>query len=875
MNTATWPLVGRAGELTRVVDAMDGDTGGVLLAGPAGVGKTRLAFECEGLAADRGYASAHVRANRSSATIPYGAFAGLLPPASRAPESRGDLLRYFAEAVVDHSGGRPLLLVVDDAHDLDEASAALLLHLVLQGGVFPVVTLRTGAEAPESVVMLWKDELLERVEVSPLTVADIAMLAADVLGGPVDGTTVHALWTTSGGNVLFLRELIIAAVESGALSDERGIWRLQGSLAASPRLTELVRMRLGSLDDDERHALEIVSVGEPVTLTILESLTNRACIERLEARALVDVAAEDSTRQVRMAHPLYGEVLRAEVPGTRHERIARELADALERSGGLSADDAIRVAVWRLESGDTKHAELLLAAARQAAFAFDFPLARRLGRAAWDAGAGVPAAHLLGVMLDNLGEHEEAEEVLRIAEPEARTDQERAQIAEARFANLFRGLGRPAEAEQVALAAERAVTDLNLRAELVSQRAIHALFAGNMTDAVVLGEPLLDEARYPSRVVVKAALAVAPAFALSGRTQEAIAVADRAFELRLELGDQVQMAGPGVYLVARALALTEAGRLDEAAATAHAGYDGALASQVLEGQGWFTVMLGRIGLLQGRPVTAARWLREAAVLWGELAHPSARWGFGGLAHALALSGDLDGAEAALSDLDAEPPTPIRMMDVDIERGRAWFTWFRGEHARALVMLRAAGEFGVEDGQFALAAGAFHDLARLGEAAEAVERLEAIAAHVGGRLMTARLAYATALAKADAPGLDTASDAFEALGARLFAAEAANQASIRYDREGLRRRASASAQRAHALAEHCEGAHTPALESGTEPVALTKRELEVATLAARGLTSREIAEALVVSTRTVENHLQRAYEKLGVSGRAALTEALGT
>ena len=61
MNTASWPLVGRTGQLSRVVGAMDGDAGGVLLAGPAGVGKTRLAFECVTLAADRGYATAHVR----------------------------------------------------------------------------------------------------------------------------------------------------------------------------------------------------------------------------------------------------------------------------------------------------------------------------------------------------------------------------------------------------------------------------------------------------------------------------------------------------------------------------------------------------------------------------------------------------------------------------------------------------------------------------------------------------------------------------------------------------------------------------------------------------------------------------------------------
>ncbi|HYV60635.1 MAG TPA: LuxR C-terminal-related transcriptional regulator [Acidimicrobiia bacterium] len=875
MNTGTWPLVGRVTELTQVAGAMGGEAGGVLFAGPAGVGKTRLAVECLGLASQRGYRTAHVRANRSSATIPYGAFAALLPPAtSRESESRGDLLRYFAEAILDDPDGRRLLLVVDDAHDLDDASAALLLHLVLHGSVFPVVTLRTAEPAPESVVMLWKDELLHRIEVSPLTVADIAMLAADVLGGPVDGTTVHALRTASEGNVLFLRELILSAVASGSLTDVRGMWRLQGSLSASPRLTELVRMRLGTLDEAERHALEVVSVGEPVAFPTVDALADRACIEGLEARALVDIETDGSGGQVRMAHPLYGEVLRAELPSGRYGRICRLLADAVEGSGELSADDALRVGVWRLESGDTEHAQLLMTAAHQAAFAFDFPLARRLAAAAWEAGAGIEAGHVLGNMLDTLGEHEAAEDVLRTVEAEARTDEERVQISEARVGNLFRGLGRTEQAEEVTLAAERAVRDPELRAELTAQRAVHAVFAADMGEALALSEPLLDETRHPGRVVVKAALAAGTALALAGRTADAIRVADRAFELRMELGNQVQMAGPGVYLVARALALTEAGRLEEAEATAEAGYHGAVESQVLEGQGWFTVMLGRTCLLQGRVETAARWLREAAVLWGELAHPSARWAFGGLAHALALGGDLDAAEAALEDLDAEPPTPIRMMDVDIERGRAWYTWLRGEHGRALGMLHAAADAGVTNGQYALAAGAFHDLVRLGEPAEAVEHLERVAEHVDGQLMPARLTHATALSKSDPPGLDDASEAFEAIGGWLYAAEAATQASTLYGREGLRRRASASAQRARTLAERCEGAKSPALETGPQPVALTKREREVATLAARGLTSREIAETIVVSTRTVENHLQRAYEKLGVSGRSELAAALG-
>ena len=89
----------------------------------------------------------------------------------------------------------------------------------------------------------------------------------------------------------------------------------------------------------------------------------------------------------------------------------------------------------------------------------------------WTRARGVEAGHLLGGMLDTLGEHEAAEEVLRVVEAEAHTDEDRERISEARAANLFRGLGRTADAEAVTIAAERAITDPNLRAELTARRA--------------------------------------------------------------------------------------------------------------------------------------------------------------------------------------------------------------------------------------------------------------------------------------------------------------------------------------------------------------------------------------------------------------------
>jgi DNA-binding NarL/FixJ family response regulator len=92
-------------------------------------------------------------------------------------------------------------------------------------------------------------------------------------------------------------------------------------------------------------------------------------------------------------------------------------------------------------------------------------------------------------------------------------------------------------------------------------------------------------------------------------------------------------------------------------------------------------------------------------------------------------------------------------------------------------------------------------------------------------------------------------------------------------EGRASSALAAAARGQALAERCEGARTPALTALTEPLPFTRREREVVTLAAGGLSNREIADRLVVSVRTVDNHLHSAYSKLGVAGREELPEIL--
>jgi DNA-binding CsgD family transcriptional regulator len=181
--------------------------------------------------------------------------------------------------------------------------------------------------------------------------------------------------------------------------------------------------------------------------------------------------------------------------------------------------------------------------------------------------------------------------------------------------------------------------------------------------------------------------------------------------------------------------------------------------------------------------------------------------------------------------------------------------------------------------------ALHDLARfqgLGArgtpaAAAMVGRLEELADQVDGRLAPACAAHARALAAGDGVALDVAADTFVELGFDLFAAEAQAAAAEAHAAAGQKARAHASAERARRLAAACVGATTPLLRrlgAAGQPGDLTRREREIAELAARGHTDREIAGMLYLSVRTVHAHLRSAYAKLGVAGRGELAAALG-
>jgi DNA-binding CsgD family transcriptional regulator len=863
-----WPLVGRDRDLADISAARAAArAGGLLLGGPAGVGKTRLAREAAAVAERGGETVRWVRATRSASPIPLGAFAPLLPPEELG--EGGAQLRRAADALRAGSDEQ-FLLVVDDVQFLDETSAALLLQLVVMGAAFLVATLRTGEDPPDAVVALWKDELVERQEVRPLSPDDVTTLLGLVLG-EVEASTALALARASGGNPLYLRELVLAAQDAGTLHDSGGMWRLQGRVSTSPRLKELVSVRLGGLSTAAQRVLDLVAVGEPIGMLGLERLTGGAGIDDLERRGLIEVLHDERRANVRVAHTVYGEVVRESMTSRGYRDVCQSLANAVEGNGARRRDDKRRIAMWRLEAGVRADIAELLAAAHDSRVASDYASTERFARAARDAGGGPTAGRLLGEVLDELGRHDEAEAVLAAAAAETSEDGERTFIAVARADNLFRGMGRAEAADGVLAEVRAQVSDSGLIGELDAQLALNRLFAGRVQEVFDITEPMLTTADL--RAYSQAALQAGVARFLAGRYDDAVETSTRGFEARIALVDEVQLADAGIHLVALSFAQVERGDIEHGIATARAGYEGAAAMGHRNGQAYFAIALARGHLVRGEVVSSARYAREAALLYGEFNHPGSRWGFGALALALAHAGDVARAEEALSDLDAEPDTPVEMMDPDIDRARAWVVAARGELPRARSMLFAAADRAAATGRHGLELGALFDVARLGDPAGARDRLAPLQERVQGGLAALRIDFVDALARGDAVALDEVAGALAVCGARLWAAEAANESAIAYRVAGAPRAASAAAQRAATLSAECEGARTPALLHGTNTAVLTRREREIATLAAQGHSSREIADALVVSPRTVENHLQRAYEKLGVRGRADLGEAL--
>jgi len=769
----------------------------------------------------------------------------------------------------DEAGGRPLLVFVDDGHLLDDGSV-MLVHQLAQTGTATVLVCvlsagRAGQPSTDSMVVLWKDLHAERIALEPLDVAATEDLLSTVLGGPVDAATIRRISEESLGDPQFIRELVTGAADKGALVQESGLWRLRGPLEPTPRLVELVNIRLGALSDAERHVLELAAIGEPLAQPTLDELTDAVAVESLEDKGFITSRMDGRRLQVCLAHPVVGEVIRLGISPRRERALARSLA---ESTGDRRQEDTLLLASLRLVGGGGSK-ELLLAGAKAARAQRDFPLTEKMARAAIDGGAGFEARYLAADAAHSRGRHDQAAHELAALATDAQTFQERAQVAILRFDHAFFLTG---DADLSAIEAlSRKVDDPLWRDELLARRLSRlGLTEGPRAVLESVTTPFLRSADAPRTSLDTV---VARALTRTGRLHEAIALLNPTADPTMRSGESspAEPLNPFGY---HALALVGLGRLSDAEEVLVREQDDHVGVPATLEHASVSYALAVLRLEQGRVQSAFVQANSAASVFVELGMPTvARPCYALSAYALALAGLAAKATETLAELDALGVPEDMQYETDVLQSRAWTSAASGDLATARKNLEMAVDLGRQTGDRLGTTRALHGLARMGRARQVADQLEVLADHVDGPLTEARLAYTLAATSKDSVALEEAAARFEDIGALLYAAESLGEAAVHLRREGSSREAAAVQQKAARLLARCEGAVTPFVRAIGARAQLTPAELDTALQAATGSTDKQIAELMNLSVRTVENRLHRAYQKLGLSHRRELADAL--
>jgi DNA-binding NarL/FixJ family response regulator len=863
----TWPLVGRALELERIAQARAQGRNAVVIDGPAGVGKSRLAREVLAQAERDGALTGWVPATRSAASVPLGAFAAVIPSEVRS-DDLFELMQRSVQALRERAAGRALVLGIDDAQWLDPTSATLVLHLASTGTAFVVASVRTGETCPDAIVSLWKDAGAPRLELGLLTDQQAETLVEAILGGPVERGARRWVAQTSRGNALYVRELVLGALAGGALEPASGLWRLPVRPPVSASLTELVTARLAGLTGAEQRALELVALGEPVRLAEALALAGSQPLAATEARGLVSVEGTGADAEVRLSHPLYGEVIRTGLPSLRGRELRLALVKTVQARDSLGSEDHLRLARWLIDAGEAIPTELLLRAARAANRAGDPAFGAALAARALEADEGIEAALLLARAHTVRSRFEEAAAVLAAAEGRIATQEAALEYLEQQSEVLHWGLRRPAELRRLLERAaswwpepewERRLEPLRLRVASFEQLGFSVTASTEVLDTTKTG----TDARHQVEPVHVANLFY------SGRTGEALRLARR-----------IRPALP-LRSLSDALALSLWSRVSLETGDHWAELDSFMAATLeaavrlgdhpAAGQSAYSLACLRFAA--GRYVEAGELLAESEVQFerhdpvGLLAVISAMQTEVACCteNRAEISPALERCHARLGETG-----PLAHQQPYVVRAEAWAAYATGDPPSAQRRLMDAAA-GLSPSPVHAARLTYEAMRAGAPARRLAEPLQKLRDRCDARLVARYADHAAALAADDGPALLKVAEEMESIGALRYGTEAAAQASDAYAREGRSDSARRAAARSHDLHARGQGGRAPALtELDGAAVALTAREAQLTHLASEGLSNAEIAERLVLSVRTVESHLYRAMQKLGVSDRRELS-----
>jgi DNA-binding SARP family transcriptional activator/lipopolysaccharide biosynthesis regulator YciM len=391
-------LVGRETEMNALLAALeamaDGQPRLALIAGEAGLGKTRLAHELARRANERNLPVLIGRVYEPVGAIgelplPYGPFVealrrfldsqnpdvrqrligpwqadlthllpelgGEITPSTLEPEAAKrrlfDAVAHLLNAI---ASVRPLLLIFDDLHAADRATLELLGYLLHRPPPFRVFVLAVAREEAISVankltpapltdllVRVGRRGMLTRLPLTRLVPAETAQLVRDRLAGLVDATLTDAIHETSEGNPLFAEQLLQAWQEEGVLATEAGHWRAQFPSPPLPlptSLRETIALRLGRLSSEAQAMLALAAViGREFPYQWLQasgSWEEQTLLDLLDETLQAHVLEETSQRTgpllYHFQHGLIRQTVYESLSEARRRRLHQRVAEALE-----------------------------------------------------------------------------------------------------------------------------------------------------------------------------------------------------------------------------------------------------------------------------------------------------------------------------------------------------------------------------------------------------------------------------------------------------------------------------------------------------------------------------------------------------------------